>query len=336
MRLSEAAIPKFKQHGTFAPRYGWLRKAHRYAKQNPQVFSADDAPVQMGVGKNMVLAIRFWGLASKVVVEQPGEKNVIVPTCFGEALFGTDGWDPYLEDPASLWLTHWAMFSPPCRLPVWWYAFNSFTAAEFSDEDLRVSVRAQLEQIADWTMPAETSIKSDVAALLLTYAPYSGPKSRGLDDRLECPLRQLSLIGQSAATGNYRFATGVPASLKSEIATAIVLDYIDRVASDRNTITFGHLAGEPGAPGRALRLTEAELIDLIRPQTALHPDLDLLSPTGTHQLAWNAQPAEIGVRVLNSYYSSHNDAASLGPSSDDPCVGVDDCNDDLQQIQAVS
>jgi hypothetical protein len=100
--------------------------------------------------------------------------------------------------------------------------------------------------------------------------------------------------------------------------TAIVLDYIDRVASDRRTITFGHLAGEPGAPGRVLRLTEAELIELIRPQLANEPDLQLLSPTGTHQLTWNTQPAEIGVRILNGYYPSHNEAASLGHTSGAP------------------
>ena len=193
-----------------------------------------------------------------------------------------------------------------------------FNAVEFSDELLQDAVLDQLDQIASWKTPAKSTIKKDVSALLRTYAPFRGAKNSGIDDRLDCPLRELGLINQSVSTGNYRLANGVPTSLKSEIVTAIVMDYIDRVAADRNTITFGHLATEPGAPGRVLRLTESELIELIKPQIEQHPDLGLLSPTGTHQLSWDSQPTDIGVRILNAYYPSHNEAASLGRSSDEP------------------
>jgi len=316
MRLSEAAQPDFAKHAGFVIRYGWLRKAHRFASEDPKGFSREDAPVTMGVGKNMVTAIRFWGLASKIIVEQP--KTEVVPTCFGEAMFGENGWDPYLEDPASLWLIHWALFSPPSRLPIWWHAFNMINAVEFSRDLLENEAAEQIDQIAGWKKPAGGAFKKDVAALLLTYAPFKGLKSSGIDDRLGCPLRELGLIGQSTSTGNYRFNNGAAASLKSEIATAIVLDYIDRVAFDRNTITFGQLALESGAPGRVMRLSESALLEILRPQINSHPDLGLLSPTGTHQLTWDSSPSTIGVQILNSYYQSNNDAASLGSTGDGP------------------
>ena len=316
MRLSEAAQPDFAKHETFVLRYGWLRKAHRFASEDPKLFSLQDAPVTMGVGKNMVKSIRFWGLASKIIVER--SKSEVVPTQFGEARFGDDGWDPYLEDPASLWLIHWALFSPPCRVPIWWHAFNMINAVEFSNDLLQEAALEQIDQIATWKNPAESSIKKDVTALLHTYGPYEGLKNSGIDDRLDCPLRELGLIGQSASTGNYRFNAGTAVSLTSEIATAIVLDYIDRVASDRNTITFGHLAREPGAPGRVMRLSESDLIEIMRPQISTQPDLGLLSPTGTHQLTWDSSPSKIGVQILNSYYPSNNGAASLGLTGDHP------------------
>ena len=316
MRLSEAAQADFAKHDTFVLRYGWLRKAHSFASLDPNSFSLETAPVTMGVGKNMVKAIKFWGLASKIIVEQ--SKTEAVPTRFGEAMFGEGGWDPYLEDPASLWLIHWALFSPPSRLPIWWHSFNMINAVEFSSDLLQEAASEQIDQIANWKNPAQSSIKKDVTALLHTYAPFNGLKNSGIDDRLDCPLRELGLIGQSTSTGNYRFNKGTTVSLRSEVATAIVLDYVDRVASDRNTITFGHLAREPGAPGKVLRLAEGDLIELLRPQINNHPDLGLLSPTGTHQLSWDSPPQDIGVQILNSYYPSSNKTASLGSTGDLP------------------
>ena len=62
MRLVDAAKPTFARHETFHPRYGWFRKAYSHVDADPHVFSREDAPVRVGVGKNMVRAIRFWAL----------------------------------------------------------------------------------------------------------------------------------------------------------------------------------------------------------------------------------------------------------------------------------
>ena len=69
MRLVEAAKPTFARHETFHPRYGWFRKAYAVTKRDSQIFTRVDAPVLIGVGKNMVRSIRFWGLAAKLIAE---------------------------------------------------------------------------------------------------------------------------------------------------------------------------------------------------------------------------------------------------------------------------
>ena len=77
------------------------------------MFGRSDAPVIIGVGKNMVRSIRFWGLAAKLLVEDPEAPNRrspgLVPTRVGHALFGEMGWDPFMEDPGTLWLLHWLL-----------------------------------------------------------------------------------------------------------------------------------------------------------------------------------------------------------------------------------
>jgi hypothetical protein len=52
--------PVFARHETFHPRFGWLKKGFDLAKQDPDIFLREDAPVRLGVGKNMVSAIRYW------------------------------------------------------------------------------------------------------------------------------------------------------------------------------------------------------------------------------------------------------------------------------------
>ena len=118
----------FARHETFHPRYGWFRKAYRFAAWDPYIFKSPDAPVLIGVGKNMARSIRFWGLAARLLVEDPKAPNArspgLIPTRLGYALFGDGGWDPYLEDPGTLWLLHWLLLAPRSRLPVWWPRFQ--------------------------------------------------------------------------------------------------------------------------------------------------------------------------------------------------------------------
>ena len=45
--------PIFARHETFHPRFGWLKKGFDAAVEEPEVFLREDAPVQLGVGKNI-------------------------------------------------------------------------------------------------------------------------------------------------------------------------------------------------------------------------------------------------------------------------------------------
>jgi hypothetical protein len=76
-------------------------------------FNADRTIAEFGLGKNMVRAIRHWGLASGVLQEHPEIDGGYEPTELGTTLFADGGWDPYLEDIGSLWLLHWRKCARP-------------------------------------------------------------------------------------------------------------------------------------------------------------------------------------------------------------------------------
>jgi hypothetical protein len=51
--------PIFSGHETFQCRHLWLKKGCDFVKSG-KVFGAEDAVVELGVGKNMVTSIRYW------------------------------------------------------------------------------------------------------------------------------------------------------------------------------------------------------------------------------------------------------------------------------------
>jgi len=309
MRLADAAVPAFARHETFHPRYGWFRKALHCAARDPEIFNAPDATVELGVGKNMVKAIRFWGMAAKLVEQGPDSSNRraagVFPTDFGESLFDPcSGWDTYMEDPGTLWLLHWKLLSPRSLLPVWWVAFNEFDAIEFDAAELETACRGVIASGTEWNEPSRSSLRKDVTALLRTYAPAERTTRTGIDDLLDCPLRELGLITRSPATGNFRFAMGPKQTLPPAVVACAVLDYVAFSEPTAKSVLLSRMATEPGAPGRAFRLNEAELADSLRLAVESSSGrLNLASPAGAAQLVWRGDPAELGQSVLNDYYS---------------------------------
>ena len=306
MRPLDAAKPMFARHETFHPRYGWFRKAYRFAAADPHVFVQEDAPVRIGVGKNMVRAIRFWGLAAKLIEEKERtssrQASAFIPTALGDALFGESGWDRYMEDPGTLWLLHWLLLAPPSLLPVWWIAFNDFPAVEFDEDDLVGAVEAQIKAIAEWNAPHPSSLKKDVGAMLRTYAPAERTGRSSIDDILDCPLRELNLIGRSVGRDRYRFSLGAKPSLPPAILAYAALDYSARTSTAANTVTLDRLVHEAGAPGKVFKLTEGEFLAAIEPLARDTEEIALTASTGALQLSWSGRPSDIATGILDRYY----------------------------------
>ncbi len=182
----------FARHETFHPRYGWLKKGFDCAREDKDVFLRKDATTTLGVGKNMVRAIRYWCVAYKILREERSKDNPrlnhVVPTEFGLKLLDDDGWDPYLEDPGSLWLLHWHLLRPPCKAPAWWAIFNGSHAPEFSDRALLDELRRFRDE-RGWDDVVDNSLDKDVRCLLRMYG--SATQGRDLlEDSVDSPFAE--------------------------------------------------------------------------------------------------------------------------------------------------
>ena len=81
--------PMFGGHEKFVFRYGWLKKGVDAIRDNPLVFTDEEALATLGVGKNMVRSIRHWCLAIGLAVEtkESGFPRPLKPTDLAKNLF---------------------------------------------------------------------------------------------------------------------------------------------------------------------------------------------------------------------------------------------------------
>lgn len=251
---------RFAGHQTFPFRFPWLPKAIQGLQDDPGLFFSDDAMVRLGVGKNMVASMRFWcealGLAD--FDGRTGETSL---TSLGENLFGRDGWDPYLEDPGTLWLLHWRLAESPEHASTCYLVFSRWYRDTFArDELLRWLVRI-VEQVPGARASAGT-LKRDIDTFLRTYVPSRGVSRRAMEDSFDCPLVELGLL-REWEDGLYQFMRGPKPTLPIEIFSFALQSFWQVEAPGQDTLQFERVLYGPGSPGAAFKLSEAALVTML-------------------------------------------------------------------------
>jgi hypothetical protein len=248
----------FSGHETFPFRYSWLKKGFDESLENGRIFSQDDAMIKLGVGKNMVRSIRHWCLAAGILREDTDATSAghhLRPTDLGMALFADEGWDPYLEDSAALWLIHWQICSNRRRATTWYWAFSHVHEPEFTKESLLAQLTRWVETTGIKRLSPE-SLQRDIDCLIRTYVP----SRQGLsEEALDCPLVELGLIRHAGSARALRFQRGNQRTLPDGILASATLDYWDRSAAGSQTISLHDLAHQPGSPGRIFKIDEGSL-----------------------------------------------------------------------------
>jgi hypothetical protein len=193
------------RHETFTPRYGWLKKGYDRCLANPHVFNDENAIEQLGVGKNMVRSIRFWCLLFRLL-ENDENPGCLRPSDFGKQLLDTEsGWDPYLEDPTSLWLLHWQIFRAPFMAVTWNLAFSYIMLQTFTARELTNAVDAKAREIEGLRNIAKSSFEKDVSCILRMYVPDNREQVE-----IRCPFTDLGLIMpaiESPEKDRYRYSS---------------------------------------------------------------------------------------------------------------------------------
>ena len=282
MKFNSSKV-SFGRHETFALRYSWLSKGFHALSNDPSIFESEDATIELGVGKNMVQAIRFWLRACKMMHPTKPET-----TSLGHLILDENtGFDPYLEDEATIWLIHWLLTTNPELATSFYWFFNKFHKPEFTSQELTTALADFVKGSVDEKRhPALTTIKNDSQLLHRMYTQSKGNSRMPLEDALDSPLALLRLVSQSAGGRSYR---SKPESRK-ELPIGIVGFAVSEILAERElkSIPIEELMysrGDYPAPGAIFRLSENDLVLKLEELTNYIPgSFEIRETAGIHQL----------------------------------------------------
>ena len=302
---------RFSGHETFSCRYSWLPKAYKALEANPRFFSdEDEAIAALGVGKNMMRAIKFWVQVSGVAVGMDSSELSVTP--FGRAIFSPDGFDPYLEDRKTLWLLHWNLtVHKEDPMFAWYFLFNQWSDHEFSKSQI-VDVFSQETARMDRKLSLAT-LEQHFEIFLHTYFPTKNSKGDVLEDNLDSPFTELNLItyaGERIAKGTnhretvYALRFGEKPDISNAIIVYCLFCYWNYYKTSESTLTFRDFSVLPNSIGQVFKLSEIDLYDRIESIRDDSMGLFEFHPSGSlpRIIRQSALTDAIGMRLLANIY----------------------------------
>jgi len=245
----------FARHETFYFRDGWLRKGIRMVQREGfQFFRRAEAPDELGIGKNMVRALKFWLQACRLVEPDYNDpKKEYKISTFGQSILE---YDKYFEDIGTLLLIHYQLVTNAEDSTTWNWFFNKFRYKEFDDQTFLYELKKYT--LINGMDVAENSLKKDFQCLMNTYLfeRYEN-SSHTPEDNLSCPLRELRLLTRVGAKA-YRLCSINKRLLDPLIVLYVLKDQFNK--SDLPGLSISDLLEAENQVGRVFNFSYEDLI----------------------------------------------------------------------------
>lgn len=296
----------FAKHETFYIREGWLFKGMAAIKKAEDaghlttIFLDNDAPERLGIGQNMVRALRFWIQATGLAEERFEERQRVQHlTPFGELVWE---YDRYLENTATLWLLHYHLACSENQATTWYWFFNHFAPSTFDEHSC-------LDSLRNWVISRYTdqeialgSLKRDIDCLLQTYLKSRTPRTP--EELTESPFSRLGMLSRldNDHQKRYRLERLDPGPLHPLVLLYILIDRQEKVRNGTSQVGLSDVLREPMNAGRIFNMTTTTLSDLLAELNKGYPDLRIqfVRTAGLDQLTL---PTCRAIDILNRYYS---------------------------------
>jgi len=252
---------KFRAHDTFFIRKGWLSKGMKHVVIKPDIFvdKAENPTDILGIGTNMVKALRYWLQTVGLTYELSRGRRVQTLTDFGQYVYAHDR---YIEELGTLFLLHYKLASSKDDAAAWFFFFNVFTMSEFTKEDFVQALQNYILMSEGGEPVASRSLNDDFSCIINTYLPRykSNPDKVSPENNIDCPLGELGLIDiLSKEKKSYKKSIPAASSINPWVALAVIMDCSD----GRNEIGLNELLTAPRNIGKIFNLDAITMLDIL-------------------------------------------------------------------------
>ena len=252
---------KFRAHDTFFIRKGWLSKGMRCVNNKPDVFIAhDENPMDvLGIGANMVKALRYW-LQAVGLTEEPNKGTRVQHfTDLGQLIYTHD---TYIEELGTLFLLQYRLACQKEMATAWYYFFNEFSLSEFSREDYIDALQKYIKIEDSDNDYAIRSLNDDFQCIINTYLPRykSNPEKVSPENNIDCPFGELGLVDiLNKRKKTYKKSIPTSDSLNPYVVLAVIMDN----AKGRTEINLNELLTSPCNIGKVFNLDSITMLDVL-------------------------------------------------------------------------
>jgi hypothetical protein len=279
---------RFSGHQTFPLRITWIPKAvAEIAAGNDPLTNIDEGITQLGLGKNMVEALRCWIEAFQIAKRAEREWTL---TEIGSLVFNPkDGLDPYYEDVSTSWLLHW-LISTNAESPffAWECLFNRWPATEFSSSQVIDAFHRE----ADKGLRPVSSVTVRQHWEVFLHSYRRPPADKG-EDHLDSAMSVLQLIQEFGERPNasgkweklYSFDLTRKQAIPEQLFAFFLHDWWNRKYPDERTTPLREIVMGEHSPGRLLKMQETEILQRVTELTHRQPKMfQLVESTNLRQL----------------------------------------------------
>ena len=240
----------FSGHESFPCKTLWLKKGYDFVARGKD-FNSPEAVIDLGVGKNMVVSIRYW---LKVFGVCKNDQR----TWLGDYLFNDqNGKDRYIEDLATLWLLHFNLvFNKEATLYHLLFCGYQKGHTQFERDQVMTYVKLDMIEAEKQNAFNENTVKKDVAVLIQNYAL---PRKAQSNEDFSSMLIDLDLIRQNAEGKGYYFNLEGKRQVTKEIFMYALLMLKEREGD--NTISYDTIQDEVGL---AFCMRDHETIEMLK------------------------------------------------------------------------
>jgi len=289
----------FSGHQSFICKQFWLKKAYEYARAK-RSFSEETAVIELGVGKNMVSSIQFWGKAFGILTDAD------VPTPLGSYLFGSRGKDKFLEDVGTTWLLHTQLIRHG-RSSIYPFVFNEFRKEriDFTKEQLHQFLKRRCEEVNPSSYNLNT-ISNDINVFVRNYVKPPKDEKFEIEDDFAGLLIELNLVKQFKQRDEDNKIVHwykIEAQERMDLPFQLVLYCILENFPNQKTISFRELMSRQNSPGTMFALNPEGLYQKLVQITDSYKGINYTETAGNQvlQIKSAIQPLE----VLDDYYNQN-------------------------------